>query len=63
LLEDRSELIALASPEGKLRYVNHAYASFPLILKSTGRRTNQAGFRWRSKSMLDIGRAADCVSP
>jgi hypothetical protein len=26
LLEGRSELIALASPENKLRYVNHACA-------------------------------------
>jgi len=28
LVEDQSELISLASPEGELRYVNHAYASF-----------------------------------
>jgi diguanylate cyclase (GGDEF)-like protein/PAS domain S-box-containing protein len=28
LVEDQSELISLASPEGRLRYVNHAYASF-----------------------------------
>jgi len=28
LVEDQSELISLASPEGELRYVNNAYASF-----------------------------------
>ena len=28
LVEDQSELVSLASPEGELRYVNHAYASF-----------------------------------
>jgi diguanylate cyclase (GGDEF)-like protein/PAS domain S-box-containing protein len=28
LVEDQSELISLASPQGELRYVNHAYASF-----------------------------------
>ena len=28
LVEDQSELISLASPEGELRYVNHAYAAF-----------------------------------
>ena len=28
LVEDQSELISLATPQGELRYVNHAYASF-----------------------------------
>jgi diguanylate cyclase (GGDEF)-like protein/PAS domain S-box-containing protein len=28
LVEDQSELVSLATPEGELRYVNHAYASF-----------------------------------
>jgi diguanylate cyclase (GGDEF)-like protein/PAS domain S-box-containing protein len=28
LVEDQSEFISLASPQGELRYVNHAYASF-----------------------------------
>jgi diguanylate cyclase (GGDEF)-like protein/PAS domain S-box-containing protein len=28
LVEDQSELISLASPQGELRYVNHAYAAF-----------------------------------
>jgi diguanylate cyclase (GGDEF)-like protein/PAS domain S-box-containing protein len=28
LVEDQSELVSLATPDGELRYVNHAYASF-----------------------------------
>ena len=28
LVEDQSELVSLASPEGDLRYVNHAYAAY-----------------------------------
>ena len=28
LVEDQSELVSLASPEGELRYVNHAFAAF-----------------------------------
>jgi PAS domain S-box-containing protein len=28
LVEDQSELVSLTTPEGELRYVNHAYASF-----------------------------------
>ena len=52
LVEDQSELVSLTSPDGELRYVNHAYAAF------YGRRPEEMVGRNLFEFVPEEGRAA-----